>query len=106
MKKLLGLFLLILTGHLYSQELETFGLDTLGIDTLSEEPPAHFIAVYTDYGLQLVPSISGYNFTTNPGFSFEYDRWLIGFSQTTFQGTVELFVVFPNVFELHYTLAM
>lgn len=97
MKKLFGLLLFFFGLEVCAQE-----IDSLQVDTLEKAPPANYIGVYGSFDLQLTPNINKRNGVISPGFGLRYNKWVLGFSQTTFIGTTSNYVIFPNVFNLEY----
>ena len=101
MQKLFWVFLLVPILS-WSQEIDTLAMDIVAMDTIEKEPPPYYLGVYVIGGGSLEPSSPEYNLVSILGGGVQYERWSLGFTVHNFQGTVQSFVVFPNVFDLNY----
>ncbi|MFK7953420.1 MAG: hypothetical protein AB8B73_11285 [Ekhidna sp.] len=95
MKKILGL-LVFISGLAMGQELDSVVIDTV------KKVPNYFGGVYLETGANLTPHPPGINLVSFIGGGIQYNRWSIGFRAYDFQGTIERFLIFPNIFELEY----
>jgi len=86
----------------WSQEADSTAMDTVAIDTTEKEPPPYYLGVYATGGGSFEPSGPGHNLVSTFGVGVQYERWAVEFSRHDFQGSLQAFVVFPNVFELKY----
>ena len=96
MKKYIVL-VFVLPTILHAQE-----LDTLATDSLEKVPPPYYAGIYLVPGGEWSPHTGGYNASASLGVGMQYERWFLNISINEFQGEVEAFVVFPNVFSLKY----
>lgn len=96
MKKLLWISLFI-SGLASAQQ-----TDTLAVDTMEVEVPDHYFALFVDGGVSFEKSAPESNFFSVYGLGVQYDRFMVSFSRSDLQGTIQSLVVFPNVFELKY----
>ncbi|MEQ8627454.1 hypothetical protein [Ekhidna sp.] len=101
MQKLFWVLLLVPFLSL-SQEMDTVVMDTAAIDTVETEPPPYYLGIYAIGGVSFEPSSPDYNLVSMLGGGVQYERWSLDFTIHDFKGTVQTFVVFPNVFDLNY----
>ena len=110
MIKKTGIIVLIFfCGSSFSQDLDSLTLGQLALDTLLQdsidEPPPYYAGVYIFGEALLGPHYRGTNLAAAIGVGLQYKKYILGFSVTEFQGSLEEFVIFPNVFELDYRFA-
>ncbi len=109
MKKLLGLVVLI-SGAVFSQDLDnlvvdSLAMDSVGMDSIEKEPPAYYAALYLSTEARFAPNFGGVNLVSGVSFGVQYNKWQLGFNVYDFQGTIESLVIFPNAFSLDYRYA-
>ena len=88
------------------QDLDTLAMDSIAIDTVTldsiKEPPPYYLGTYIALEAQFNPHYLGYNSAISLGIGAKYNRWIGEFNVVNFNGRIEEFLVFPNVFELDY----
>lgn len=97
---------MIIAGNALSQELDSLSMDSIAIDTVLldtiQEPPPYYGGAYVFGEGQISPHYTGYNNAISMGIGIQYNRWIGTFSVVDFEGRIEEFLIFPNVFELDY----
>lgn len=86
----------------WTQEVDTVAMDTAAIDSIEKDPPPYYLGIYALGGGSFEPSSPNYNLVSMFGAGVQYERWSMAFTIHDFQGTLQSFVVFPNVFDLNY----
>lgn len=109
MKQVVVLFLMVLSGIGYGQDLSGTLPDSVKIDSVMQDTivdvPANYRGVYLKFSKMYAPHYNGYNHSSSFGLGLQNNRWRLEFNIIDFRQSIQEFVIFPNQFELDYRYA-